>query len=76
MQVVSLKQFKADMKAMGYKTRTISNSDFKYISVRSDDIKLNAGNVFSQEFLDEHRPFFNYKNNHKIEVTDGWRYLF
>lgn len=62
-------------KEIGYKVKTVRNSTFvtaKIVSSEGDAI--NAGNVFTPEFFDEHKAAFALIDKFKGKVfDDNWR---
>ena len=48
----------------------MTHTEFKSLVVSATDgTKGNAGNVFTREFLDRHKAFFDYKN--AVSIRDG-----
>lgn len=69
-QTVSLAQLRADMKAIGYTVAVRTNAEFKAATVSRDGKPINRGNVLTQEHLDEHRAFYDYRESHKVRDGD------
>jgi len=68
--VITLKEFRQSMKAMGYKVRVKTYSDFKAATV-VDAENNNAINLFmmTPAHREKYKAFFNFKNTHA--VRDG-----
>lgn len=66
----TLKEFKSDMKAMGYKVSITTNSTFKTAKIFYDGRVINMGNIITPEHLQEHRGFYAYKNNNSVRDGD------
>jgi len=66
---VDLTTFRRDMKALGYKVSVSSGSQFATATIKHDGKPVNGANVLTQEHLDEHVAFYDYKNAHS--VVDG-----
>lgn len=69
-QTVSVAQLRADLKAMGYTVAVRTNAEFKAATVSRDGKPINRGNVLTQEHLDEHRSFYDYRETHKVRDGD------
>lgn len=65
-------QMRKELKAMGYKVRTKSYSEFSAASVFLGDEKINGGNVMSEDFHAKHKAFFDWKTGVSI-IENGWR---
>ena len=61
-----------ELKALGYRVRTARYSDFTAATVyhTKTNTKINGGNVFTVEFLEDHRAFFDWKRD-KGDVFDA-----
>lgn len=61
-----------ELKAMGYRVRTRSYSEFSAASVFLGDEKINGGNVMSEDFHAKHKAFFDWKASVSV-IENGWR---
>ena len=69
---VTAKQFRSDMKQLGYNVRFKTGTLFSTATITKGDEKVNGGNVFTQAHLDAHQAFYDYAKTHSI-VDNGWR---
>lgn len=71
---VSLKEARADLKALGYKLTTKAGSMFTSGTVvhMESGVKVSGTSVYPVEFCKAHQAFFDYAATHRI-VDDGWR---
>lgn len=65
-------QMRKELKDLGYKVRIKSGSSFSTATVNRDGIQVTGFNVITPEFLDEHKAFFDWRNQVSV-VDDGWR---
>jgi hypothetical protein len=66
----TLKEFKRDMKELGYKVSITTNSSFKTAKIFHDGRVINMGNILTPEHLQEHKDFYSYKNNNSVRDGD------
>ena len=71
---ITLKQARKDLRKLGYKLKIKNYSNFSAAVVThvESGAVVSGFNVFGREFLDQHKAYLDYKNNHKV-VDDGWR---
>ena len=74
-RTLTLTEAKAELKALGYRTRVKHHSEFSALRVFAGDVELTGANVITPEFLDEHAAFFDWRNKGVSVADDGWRYV-
>lgn len=69
-RVIDIKTMRRELKALGYKVRVKTYSDFSAATVLdADGDAVNTGNVFPPEWLEKHRAFFDWRKD--VKVRDG-----
>ena len=65
-----LKQFRSDLKKIGYKAKVQSFSDFSIVKTVeiSTGKTIDDGNVFPLSHLEKHQAAFNLINTHKTMI--------
>lgn len=66
----TLLEFRTDMKNLGYKVNVRTGSEFKMARVMDNGVCINSGNVMSQEHLNRHKAFYEYKQKHNVRDGD------
>ena len=69
-RTLNIKKARAELKALGYKLNTRTNSTFIEGRVSKDGVQINGGNVITPEFLEEHQAFFDWRRGVKIREDD------
>lgn len=71
-RIITLKEARQALKVLGYKIATKRNSMFisgDVIHIETG-VKINAGNVFSRQFLEEHKAYFDYQRGIRKVVNE------
>lgn len=73
--VITLKEFRKKLKAMGYRCLCKKNSLFSQVTVYFGDEKVNGGNIMTIDHYNQYKDYFSWAVNISIQDEDGWRYI-